>query len=220
MFNIKVMNLRSGTFMKFDYQPKKKTERKKSTAPDARSMAEKNEIKQLFAELKETFAKEFKELKDELKDFRQETERDIRTIMQQTADLKQKLDSTITRVDQLEARVSILDDAEIESQATSKLVRIRIDELVDQMEYMENKTRQNNICIYNIVEKSEGNDVTAFLNQLIGEVLEVSGELNIIRAHRTFNERLDPRPIIATFLNNATKRRVLQAAWSKKEVTF
>ena len=58
----------------------------------------------------------------------------------------------------------------------------------------------------------------AFLDQLFKE-LGVPGELNIIRAHRTYQDRKDfVRPIIDAFLNNSTKRRVLQAAWSKMKI--
>lgn len=79
------------------------------------------------------------------------------------------------------------------------------------MDYLETKSRQNNLCIYNIAEKSEGSDIMAWLG--------VPGELNITRAHRTYQERKDfVQPIIVAFLNNNTKMRVLQAAWAKKEV--
>ena len=44
----------------------------------------------MFTELKDSFSKEFQELKDELKQFRRDTEWDIRTIMEQTTDLRQK----------------------------------------------------------------------------------------------------------------------------------
>ena len=61
--------------------------------------------------------------------------------------------------------------------------------------------------------ESEGNDIMAFLDQLIKEIW-VPWELNIIRAHRTYQERKNfVRPIIVAFLNN-----ILQGAWAKKEV--
>lgn len=44
-------------------------------------MAEKSKMQQLFVDLKEAFRNEIKELRDNLKDFQQETERDIKTIM-------------------------------------------------------------------------------------------------------------------------------------------
>lgn len=106
--------------MKFNYQLKKQAT-KKQTAQDVCSMAERSEIKQLFVQF--TLLKELKELEDEPKDFCRDTERDIRVIMQQTADLNQKLELTAARVDQLEARVSYLDDAEIENQKTMKWVK-------------------------------------------------------------------------------------------------
>ena len=55
--------------------------------------------------------------------------------MQQIVDLNQKLDATTTCVDQLEVRVSDLDDAEADNQKTTKWVKSRIDKLIEQMDY-------------------------------------------------------------------------------------
>ena len=141
-------------------------------------------------------------------------------MMQQTVDLHNNLDLIVTRVDQLETRVSSLDDAEINNQKRAEIIT-RVDELTEQMDYLENKSRQNNVCIYNVAEKSEGTDMTAFLKKLLREALGVSEELHIVRAHRTSKERQDSaRPIIFALLDSDMKRRVLHAAWRKKEVTF
>lgn len=93
-------------------------------------MAERTDIRQLFVKLKDTLTKELKELKDELKDFRHDTERDIRMIMQQTTDLNQKLWLTTAQVDQLEAWVSNLDDVEIENEKTTKWLNHLIKEVL------------------------------------------------------------------------------------------
>ncbi|KAL7402183.1 hypothetical protein ABVT39_010994 [Epinephelus coioides] len=111
--------------------------KKEKSEKYTKGMVEKREIQQLFGELKDSLTKEFKELRVELKEFRQDTERDIKTIMQQTADLRNNLDLIVTRVNQLETR------------------------------------RQDSA-----------------------------------------------RPIIVALFDSDTKRRVLQAAWSKKEVNF
>lgn len=216
------MNLRSGINKDFhELQPKKKKPTKKHTGEDeTRSMAAQGEMHKLFAELKESLCQEFQVLKMELKDFRRETERDIQKIMQQTADLNEKVNATTTRVEHLESRVSDLDDAGANNQQTMEWMKSRIDELIEQTEYLESKSRQNNMCIYNIAEGSEGKDMVGFLTKLIKE-LGVHDELNILHAHRTYKERENfDRPIIIAFLENDMKMRVMQAAWTKKKVMF
>lgn len=218
------MNLRSGMhkeFHKLEARKKKKLTNKQTEVDNSMAAASQEEMHKLFADLKESLNQQFHGLNKELIDFRQNTERDIQKIMQQTADLKQKMNATITRVDQLETRVSDLDDAGANNQQTMGQMKSQIDELVELTDYLETKARQNNLCIYNVGEKSEGKDIVAFLTQLINKELGVDDELNIIRAHRTYQERVDyVRPIVITFLNNTTKMRVLQAAWAKKEVMF
>lgn len=211
------MNLRSGTSVELKVRDKEN----KQTNKDACSMAKIAEIKQMFEELKDSLCKEFQEHKDELKQFRNDTERDIKTIMERTTDLRQKVEETIPRVDHLESRVSDIEDADINTQQTAKEVQSRVDALVEIVDYLENKSRQNNLCIYNIPEKSEGGDMTAFLGQLMGEILGISEELGIVRAHRISKERQEfERPIIVSFFNSDTKARVLHAAWKKKEVLY
>lgn len=131
------------------------------------------------------------------------------------------MEKTTKRVDQLETRVSELDDAEYAQQKTARDVKTRIQDLGEQMDYMDSKSRQNNLCIYNVLqEKSEGSNMTAFLQKLIAETLNVAGELNIIRAHRIHGKPNSKRPIIVAFLNFDTKKRVLKAAWDMKEVWY
>lgn len=170
------MNLRSGLSVELKLLEKKN----KRTNEDTCSMAKIAEIKQMFEELKESLGKEFQVLKDELKQFRNDTERDIKTIMEQTTDLRQKSEKTILRVDHLESRVSDIEDADAITQQTTKAVQSRVDALVEKVDYLENKSRQNNLCIYNIPERAEDRDMTAFLGQLMGETLGISGELGIV----------------------------------------
>lgn len=57
-------------------------------------------------------------------------------------------------------------------------------ELGDQMAYIENKSRQNNVCIYNIAKRIEGNDINAFIQKLFKETLHMETVPQITRAHR------------------------------------
>ena len=86
---------------------------------------------------------------------------------------------------------------------------------------MENKSRQNNICIYNVKEPNGAKNMIEFLQKLIAETLEVPGVVNLIRAHRMGKEQTNfTRPIIAAFSDFDTKKKVLKAAWDKKQVLY
>lgn len=88
-------------------------------------------------------------------------------------------------------------------------------------EYLENKSRQNNVRIFNISAKSKGNNMIDFLKKLFNEVLKIPGDFNIIRAHRIYREGKDEtRLIIVAFLNFETKKQILHVAWGKKELTY
>lgn len=91
----------------------------------------------------------------------------------------------------------------------------------EQKDYLENKSRQNNVCMYNIAENSEGNDMIAFIQTLCRDVLLIEKEIPITRAHR-IGQRKEGllRPVIVNFANYNGKRDVLKSAWSKKEIIF
>lgn len=204
------MNLRSGEITKPENLLLKKKKGHRANMQEI-TMTDKEELHQLFADLKTTFTKEITEFRDEFKAFQQDTKKDIKTIMEQTADLRHEIEKTAKWVDHLETRVSALDDAENVHQKQAKQMKTRMEELADQMDYLENKSRQNSICIYNVKEKSEGSNMTAFLQTLITNTLEVPGEANIIRAHRVGKEQTNfSRPIIAAFFSFDTKKRVLK----------
>lgn len=58
--------------------------------------------RQLFVGLQDKLTKEIKEFRDDLKEFRLDTEWNFKTIMQQTANLCTDMEKTEKRVDQLE----------------------------------------------------------------------------------------------------------------------
>ena len=92
-------------------------------------------------------------------------------------------------------------------------------QLKEKCEDLENRSRRNNIRIYSVPEKTEGNNMIEFVSNLIKVQLGVSSELHIERAHRALalrqqNER--PRSIVVQFRSHITKQSVLKAAWMKK----
>lgn len=213
------MNLRSNdTNAEFQELTFKKKKKLKQTKESTR-MAEKQELQHLFGELKDSLTNELQGLRLELKEFRQDCDRNIKIIMQQTVDLRKDMDQIGGRVAELEERVSSLDDAGFNNKTTMESMKSQITQMTEQMEYLENKSRQNNICIYNVPEGSEGSDLNLFLKQLIRDTFGVTQDVSILRVHRTVTEKKNSaRPIIAAFLNYDFKKTVLQAAWSKKEI--
>ncbi|CAJ1057728.1 uncharacterized protein LOC117557980 [Xyrichtys novacula] len=198
-------------------------DRELSQTAQGQTMTDAGEIKHLFADLKDSITGEIKALRAAFTEFRAETERDMKKVMQQNTELKRDAETTNARVLELEARVSELEDENVTHQKTVKQCNSLIVEMGDQMDYIENKSRQNNVCIYNIAERSEGNDVNAFVQKLFKEALRMETVPQITRAHRigAWKEGGHTRrPIIKNLVNYDGKRDLLKAAWSKKEILF
>lgn len=92
--------------------------------------------------------------------------------------------------------------------------------LREKTDYLENKSRQNNIQIYRIKEGSEGTDIVGFVERLLKEACGITEHLTIVQAHRISsmkipNERSQPRCIVVRFLTWNMKQRVLQASQQK-----
>ena len=62
----------------------------------------------MFADLKGSLTKEIQEFRDESKAFQERTDKDIKIIMDQTAELRKDVEKTEKRVSCLESRVSCL----------------------------------------------------------------------------------------------------------------
>ncbi len=76
-------------------------------------MTEMAEIKHLMLEMKESLSKEFKDFRMDFKEFWAETEKDIKMIMQQMAELRCNVNKTSDRLEQVERQVSETQDTEI-----------------------------------------------------------------------------------------------------------
>lgn len=94
----------------------------------------------------------------------------------------------------------------------------------EKLEYLENKSRQNNIRIYRVREGAEGDDAVGFIKSVLVEKLEIPADMiHIVAAHRSpiqkpAREDATPRSFVVRFLQWNIRQKVLQAAWSKKEV--
>uniref|UniRef100_A0A671MLF2 L1 transposable element RRM domain-containing protein n=1 Tax=Sinocyclocheilus anshuiensis TaxID=1608454 RepID=A0A671MLF2_9TELE len=153
-----------------------------------------------------------KTLKDEIKEFRREfqgfckdTKQEIGKLRNDVKELKGTVGDLKMRIQQVEERV-----AEGEEKQT---------------DYLEIKSRQNNIRIYRIKVGSEGTDIVGFVERLLKEACSITEHLTIVQGHRISatkipNERPQPRSIVVRFLTWNMKQRVLQAALGKREITY
>lgn len=199
---------------------KTRSKGKKQELASSSTMEDAQEIKQLITDLKCSISGEIQEFRKEFKNFRQQTETDIKTILQENKRLQENVEALEKRTTELENRMSQQEDDAWRYQTQIKELQKQVDNMSDQVDYLENKSRQNNICIYNIPEKSEGSDMMNFIQTLWRETLKMETEIPITRAHRIGQEEEERvRPIIVNCLHFNDKRAVLNAAWSK-EITF
>uniref|UniRef100_A0A3B3E1D9 L1 transposable element RRM domain-containing protein n=1 Tax=Oryzias melastigma TaxID=30732 RepID=A0A3B3E1D9_ORYME len=125
------------------------------------------------------------------------------TLSKEICDIRDEMRMITKRIDAVEQRLS-------ESEGNDRSITHRCEQL-------ESSSRRNNIRIYSVPEKSEGND-------MIREKLGLSTDLHIQRAHRAFPAQrlrgLDQRPrsIVVCFQSYVTKQSVLKAAWTKKVI--
>lgn len=87
-------------------------------------------------------------------------------------------------------------------------------------EDLKSRAPRNNLRIYSVPEKCEGNNMIEFVKTLTRDKPEVEGEVHIERAHRAPGpkaERSDrPTSVIICFQNFTVRQKVLQAARAEK----
>lgn len=153
--------------------------------------------------------------------FRADTERDMKLIMQQNKEMSEELEKTTCRLEQVEHRVGESLDTEVAHHKAIKYLMDKIVDMEERTEYLENKSRQNNVRIFNVPEKCEGSDMVAFLKKFFQETLHLTQDIDVTRAHRLYNEsKAHGRPIIAAFRDFDSKKKVIAAAWKRKEIIY
>lgn len=212
------MNLRSGSTV--DKLPAKKSKKRAQRhQPGQVTMAEYAELKSLVVDMKDSLLKDLNAFRNDFKDFRAETEKDIKSIMQQNGQLREDLEKATSRLEQVEHRVGKFLNAEIIHHKAIEQLANKITDLEERTEYLENKSRQNNMHISNVPEKSEGSDMIAFLKKLFCDTLQISGDIEIIRAHRIYREdRRNGRPIVVAFKDYDTKNVSLQRRGRRRKL--
>ncbi len=154
------------------------------------------------------------DLKDDIKSIRKDIT-DLQVSLQFT---QGKLDESNQKLEGFEATLSVHSD-------NLNDINQQTDEVDNQLEYLENQSRRNNIRIIGIPENTDvetWDDTEKILKQSIKEKLKLDEDFEIERCHRV-NRRTnnqsdrsdrpkEPRPIVAKFSKWKEKETVLRKA--------
>lgn len=155
------------------------------------------------------------EIKQDITLLRQDMERRFQESGEELKDQKANLIEAQTRISELE-------EWNTDAKATIQKMLTHAKQMQNELTELEARSRRNNIRIFGLLEDSEKDSVTTYLDQLLKKELELPDdtELHIQRAHRTppFKPKPGERPrsIVVNFLKFETKELVLKKAWQKK----
>ncbi|CAL9690926.1 unnamed protein product [Knipowitschia caucasica] len=206
------MNLRSGPVEQ--NQPSALKKKKTPRETNAAEMASlETSLKTMLTEFKEDIVGQIKEVRGDLEAYATE----MKTLREDFNGIRKDLTMAEQRIDELETR-------ERDTNITIEQLQKEQQQMSEKLDYLESKSRQNNIRIYQVKEGLEGNEMTSFILNLLKESLGIPTEEIIINAaHRSLTQRptsgnAAPRSIIIRFQEWRMRQKVLQAAWSKKEI--
>ena len=222
------MDLRSGTFTEVaktkerkDKRGQQQTIRMENVEKDAGKSLER-----LMLSIKDDIAAQIKDFRLDFQQRSDETKEELQNLRTEMREMQTAINSANENILAVEQRVNKLEENEmINARALTHLLQ-QEKHMVEKMEYLENKSRQNNIRIHQVKEGVEGSDMVKFLKILISEKLEIpAAELDIVAAHRAFQRKPTqngsaPRSIIAKFLTWDTRQRVIHTAWAKRTISY
>lgn len=138
-------------------------------------------------------------------------------------DLGDKMVTLETRTTEAEARISANEDTGRRHERALRYLLHREMALTAKCEDMQNRLRR----IYGVPEGCEGQDVKAFVKELLRTALQLPPELdiNIERAHRALtakpkNPTAAPRSLIVRFMDYTVKETILRQAWTQGKVLY
>lgn len=168
-------------------------------------------------ELSEKTKVNMEKILQEIRDFRQENNRQLGDIKEEINKTNRRIGEAEDRIDAVESRLLTMEHA---MRNVLKVQAQHAEKLVDQ----EGRARRENIRLYNVPEGEEGSSMVTFVEKLLREKLNIplSTELHIERAHRALGPKPSatgkPRSIVIKFLRYKTKEEVLRKAWEMKEI--
>lgn len=216
------MNLRSGKVPNT-----LKTERKKRTKGSS-SMASLDEhrMKELLTEVTAEISNELKDFRGDFKAFREETKHEMANMRKEIGEYAAEMRAIDARVSEAEERVNHVEQRETIHVEMIKSLIQNVSDLDNRVEYLENKSRQMNIRLYNVKEDKDPANMMHFVQALLHEALQTpKADFNIVAAHRSAATRTPevqtkPRSIIVRFATWEAKQQVLRLAWGRKEVIY
>ena len=160
----------------------------------------------------------FNGLKEDVK----ETRRDV-------SDLRSSLEFSQVSISSIEAKLEAV-NTQIATQAKSvEAYGSNVGSLEDQVEYLENQSRRNNIKIIGVAEQENETweKSEELVKGLVKEKLGVTDDLEIERAHRVGKKRchnetcpdgssFGPRPIVAKFMSWKQREMIVSSARQKR----
>lgn len=220
------MNLRSGeTTEKKIKKPKQQKSKQRKNMATGEQPAE-TDVQTLMLAIKS----EITAFRQDFNKNAEETKQEIGKLTREIKGIQEEVKDTKKEVIEAQDRISNLEDKEPTLKEIISHLLINQSRMAARIEYLENKSRQNNIRIYQVKEGAEGADMVKFIEELIRGKLGIpDSELFIVAAHRSAvqtvvgntprqekPENPKPRSIIVRFLTWQTKQRVLDAAWDKE----
>ena len=154
---------------------------------------------------------------------------DVKEIRRDVSDLRSRLEFSQVSISSIEAKLEAV-NTQIATQAKSvEAYGSNVGGLEDQMEYLENQSRRNNIRIIGVAEQENETweKSEELVKGLVKEKLGVTEELEIERAHRVGKKRghnetrpdgssFGPRPIVAKFMSWKQREMVVTSARQKR----
>lgn len=158
------------------------------------------------------------EILQELKQFRQENRQQFEELKGDLAGLTKRLDETENRIEHVEERMQISEEA------ASEMLKLYV-RLEAKLTETESHNRRENLRIYGVPEGAEKDSTSmlTFVENLLREGLHLTeevGDLGIQRAHRSLGPQppagSPPRSIVVKLLSFRMKEMLLQKTWQAK----
>uniref|UniRef100_H2ZTB6 L1 transposable element RRM domain-containing protein n=1 Tax=Latimeria chalumnae TaxID=7897 RepID=H2ZTB6_LATCH len=134
-------------------------------------------------------------------------------------EIDNKLDSVDECFDEMESRISTLEDHEEEKAAKMADIQKKLQKAWDWVEDLENQSRRSNVCLMGLPEVDFlKKNLPVLLDLLEGEDLEIERAQRSLVPKPKTNQR--PRPIIMRLLKFRTRELILRRAREKQIVTW
>lgn len=190
-----------------------------SSSPDANVANTSNTESRILSELEK--------LRQENREGHSQTKLSLTKMDVTLQELKSSVDSLEKRTTEVEDRISNTEDMAQRHERAIRYLLHREMDLKAKYEDLQNRSRRNNLRIYQVPEDSEGKDVIAFVKELIKTTLQPAPEVDmrIERAHRAPAAKLNnptagPRSLLVKFVDFSVKEIIIRQAWSQRKVIY